>query len=194
MAYDAPLSIFGTAVSIVAGAASWLKWFLPWWQSYRQKKSLISGLRTLHQVYTKMARMREFGAERVVVFGGHNSGGIPRAGSPFYATALHWMVPPGRSSDLADYNELVVDSVYIGMLVSLMERGSYHFNVDTAKDCLLKSYYAMEGIKDSVIFYLACVDNTLLYLSCASYERKFTDNEVTSMHLIAQSISTDIRA
>lgn len=194
MTYDTMFKLLGGIFSVLSGAGAWLKWFLPWWKANAQKKSLIAGLRTLHEVYLKMERLSAYGAERVVVFGGHNSGGIPRVGSPFYATALHWRVDPKRSPGMADYNELQVDTSYIGMLVHIMQHGSYRFDMEKDQNCLLRRYYEMEGVKDSVIFYLTCVDNTILYLSCASYDRKFTDIEISYMGLIAQSIATDIKS
>ena len=194
MDYDKTEKLLAGIASILAVIGAGIKWYLPYRQSTRQKQSMVQGLKTLHAVYSAMERLQDHGATRVIVFGGHNSGGIPRPGSPFYCTALHWIVSDAYVDRVGDYTELQVDAHYIGMLVELEKTGTYRFDMAGENGSMLKKYYTAEGILDSFLFYLACMDNTFLYMSVCSHTRKFTDNEITMIGLICQGISKEIKS
>lgn len=204
MSYDfETLGSIAAGVSVAAGTTA--KWLWPiardWLADRRERKQdektereVVGGLRSLHAIYFAMERIESHGADRIVIFGGHNSGGVPRAGSPFYCSALHWHIAADYIDCIADYTEITVDSRYIAMLIHCERHGSYRFDPVAEEDGMLKRFYSAEGITDSVVFYLACHQNTFLYLSCCTHRGKFSDEQITSMKLHAGTIARAIKA
>jgi hypothetical protein len=50
---------------------------------------MVKGMEILHEVYQIMQEIIDLGPERVVLFAGHNQGGIPRPTCGFWVSALH---------------------------------------------------------------------------------------------------------
>jgi hypothetical protein len=179
----------------LASLVSFVKLIVPWWEARQHHRRVVTGLQTLHTIYSQMERAEALGASRAVIFGGHNSGGLPRPNSPYYTSALHWHVPDSKSARISDYQELPVDAHYIRMLLDIERDGYVRFDLSAnAPDSLLRRIYAAEKIVDSVIFFLCITDHTFFYLTFASYTRRFTDEEITKLHLKAQIISKAIRS
>ena len=186
--------IGGWIAGIIGSLGILCKWLLPWLESRKHQKTVISGLRTLHAIYTQMERAESHGATRCIIFGGHDSGGLPRPGAPYYVSALHWHVPASHFARIADYRELSVDAAYIGMLLDIERNGYIRFDVSQGSpDSLLKRIYRAEGVQDSLIFFLAITDATFFFLTFASYERRFTDDEITELSMKAQAIAYEIK-
>lgn len=185
----------GTWIAGILGSLGILcKWLLPLIASRKHQKTVIGGLRTLHAIYTQMERAESHGATRCVIFGGHDSGGLPRPGSPYFVSALHWHVPASHFARIADYRELPVDAAYIGMLLDIERNGYVRFDLSqAAPDSLLKRIYRAEGVKDALIFFLAITDATFFFMTFASYERQFTDEEITELSMKAQAIAYEIK-
>lgn len=178
-----------------ASLFSVIRFVIPWWESRRRRRSVVQGLQTLHAIYTQLERAESLGATRAIIFGGHNSGGLPRPGSPYYASALHWHVPDSKFSRIADYQELPVDAAYIRMLLDIERLGYIRFDVSAAApDSLLKRLYTAERVVDSLVFFLCVTDSTFFYLTFASYSRRFTSDEITKLGLKAQIIANSIKA
>jgi hypothetical protein len=179
----------------LASFVSFVKLIVPWWESRQHRRRVVTGLQTLHTIYSCMEGAESYGATRAVIFGGHNSGGLPRPGSPYYTSALHWHVPDAKSARISDYQELPVDAPYIRMLLDIERDGFLRFDLSSsAPDSLLKRIYAAEKIADSVIFFLCITDHTFFYLTFASYTRRFSDEEITKLQLKAQIIGKAIKS
>jgi hypothetical protein len=141
-----------------------------------------------------MERAESDGATRAVIFGGHDAGGLPRPGSPYWVSALHWHVPDAKFAKISDYRELQVDAAYIRMLLDIERLGYVRFDLsEGSPDCLLKRIYRSEGVADSLIFFLCITDHTFFFMTFASYERRFTDDEITSLTLKAEAIAYEIK-
>lgn len=185
-------SLTGLGAGISAVAASW-KW-LPALVVKIRARGMVAGLQRLHTVHNTMAGAVECGATRTVIFGGHNSGGIPRVGSPFYVSALHCHVEGDRGSQIADYQSINVDAAYIELLLQVVSKGFTRFDCSsTALPCMLLRFYRSEGVTDSLICYLGTTDGNLIYVSFARFEGCFTENEETRLRLIANQISQLIK-
>ena len=156
----------------------------------KSKRHLLTGIEDLHEIYNKMNEIREIGAERVILFAGHNSGGVPRAHSPFYVSALHGSGADTHKIKLTDYQNLQVDGEYIKMLLECEREGFVELHLDTMKDSQLKDYYLAEGVLHGFIVYLGIVENKFLYMSISRYEDKpFTETEITKIRLKTQQIA-----
>lgn len=156
------------------------------------KRDILTGIEDLNAIYAKMSEINELGGERVILFAGHNSGGVPRAHSPFYVSALHGSTNNNRIK-LADYQNLQVDSHYIRMLLDCEREGIVDLQVDGMPDCQLKDYYLAEGVLHSLIVFLGIVENKFLYMSISRYSDKpFTETEITRIRLKTQQITNVI--
>ena len=118
-----------------------------------------------------------------IMFAAHNSGGLPRIGSPLYASALHWVVKTEHRVKLQGYDRVSVDAFYVQMLLELYARGYYRFTPSSHKPCQLKDIYDLEGVTDSVLFFIGIRDNQFLYISFAKYDGAFTERDVTHLSL-----------
>ena len=185
----------GSWIAAVLGSLGILcKWLLPFLASRKHQKTVISGLRTLHAIYSQMERAEDHGAARCVIFGGHDSGGLPRPGAPYFVSALHWHVPAAQFARIADYRELPVDAAYIRMLLDIERNGHVRFDLSPqSPDCLLKRIYQSERVSDSIIFFLAIADSTFFFMTFARYDGRFTDDEITDLGLKAQAIAYEIK-
>lgn len=188
------VTIGGIVAAIVGAGGFWQT--MRWFAERRDKKketSLVKGIESLHRVYSAIAGIQEIGAHRVILWAGHNSGGIPRPNSPFYASALHWAIDRKFQGRMGDYQNLQVDLDYITMLLALQREG--HVRVYPAKmtTCMLKDCYAAEGVSDSVLLFLGVVENKFLYLSAAKYEGEFSDLDIVRIRMKSQVIANEIR-
>jgi len=189
---DEVAEIIAGIAALVTAVAAAIK-VLPLLRSRRKKRTIVQDLQKLHAVYAAMERFESLGATRVVVFGGHNCGGTPSIGRNFFVSALHWSLAPGKVDRISDYANVSVDAEYIRMLVSLSHNGTFHFDPETAPDCLLKSYYKAEGISDSYLFFLGIVDRSFLFLSACRHEGLFGPDEVVGMKLAANVIANQTK-
>ena len=156
----------------------------------RQKAKLEDGLRRIAKIYKKMEAMSNKGAHRVILFAGHNNGGIPRLTCGFWVSSIFSHVVEAHRNKSREYNNIPVDSSYVSMLIGTQLRSYMRFVVDEMEPCQLKNYYISEGIKDSIVVFIGIYEQKFMYISMANYERKFTPNEVTDLVLRAQNIKT----
>lgn len=151
----------------------------------RMYKSVMHGLEATRTIYGLLHEIvQSTSAERVVLFAGHNSGGVPRPHSPFYVTALHWVCrPQERAHVIRDYQSMVVDPHYIGMLIDIERQGQVTLTTEHMPECHLKQIYESENVTQAVVFFIAITENKFLYLSVAKYEGIFDEWEVTRMRV-----------
>lgn len=158
--------------------------YIPALLAGRKRRTMVSSIERIHHTRSIMDEIIDEGeAQRVMLLAAHNSGGIPRIGSPFYASCIHGAVIKEREDNLPVYKNVSVDLAYIQMLLNLLRDGHYHFVVEENQNTMLGSFYQSEGVKDSVLTFLGTEDNQILYVSFAHFERKFTAEERTRLIL-----------
>ncbi len=179
------------AVSAVAVAV--VGPLIAWWIKNRQARGetrFVRGLEDVAKTMEQVTSFRDVGAERVILFKGHNGGGLPSGGSPFYVSAAHWWVAPGQLDIVSNYKNLLVDSEYVLMIldsISSSERTSVQVTA-TMPNCQLKHYYEAEGIAESLIITLGVKGRELYFLSIARYGGSFSDRERTIAQLKSQTL------
>lgn len=182
------ITVAGANIAVVAG---FLKWFVPWWYS-RRRAVVVAGLRQVSDMYRIMSASLEQGVDRCIMFAAHNSGGVPRVGSPLYATALHWVVRAEHYGQIQRYDRVSVDAFYVQMLLEMYARGYYRFTTSAHKPCQLRDIYELEGVTDSALFFIAIRDNQFLYISFAKYGGAFLDRDITQLRIQVSNISANI--
>ena len=192
-----------TAVaSILATLLGFARWLIPCLKRRRVKNKSVQELRSIQKIYSQMNEMvDETSAERVIIFAGHDSGQIPKAGSPYYTSSIYWVVEHDRDrwgdetdslnkqthQDVADYKEIAVDGSYIDMLLQVQGGKSIILKTkDLPEGSQLRGFYEMEGIVEAIIQGIGYIKNNFLYMSIATFhEEGFTPNEVERLKLKA---------
>lgn len=181
---------WGAAASVIVAIISPV---IAWWIKSRQKRGesrFVRGLEDVAQTMAQVTSFRDVGAERVILFKGHNGGGLPTGGSPFYVSAAHWWVAPGQLDIVNNYKNLLVDSEYVLMLLDSItspDRTSVQVAA-TMPDCQLRHYYEAEGVSESLIITLGVTGRELYFLSVARYGGAFSEREKTIAQLKAQTL------
>lgn len=184
------LGAIATAIGTIAtGAFAFVKWYLPWRREKKQNVKTISGMQSIHNLYGAMQEMVDPAIDRIILFAGHNGGGIPSASKPFYVTALHWIADAASGKVIEDYAGIRVDAEYVSMLLSIREKGHVFYVTDEMPDCKLRQYYHLEGVSQSIIVFLTVKNKRFYYLSAASHQTAgLTLKQVSRVLLKAEKI------
>lgn len=181
------VSIF---IALISAGTFWE--FLKWLIEYRRSKiGVIKGIELLHDVYAIMQGILDTGAERVILFAGHNQGGIPRPTCGFWVSALHGMVSHdvngsltiGKKIPFDEYKNLKVDLAYISMLLDIQNNKFKLLKTAEMPDCNLKDYYTADQIKESLIVFLGIQEKKFIYFTAAKYTDSFNKDEITRILL-----------
>lgn len=180
-----------TAVGSMCG---FTKWYLDW-KAKQKKKSISAGITALHNVYQIIEGIRDIGVDRIILFSGHNCGGIPKPTVPFWVSALHWSVVEGDEKYMSNYQRLHVDAQYIKMLMDIENNGKMHFSKDTMQDGLLKRCYELEGVEESVVYFISFQDNMMFFMTISRVSgMAFTDKQVTQFDFAVERIRQQLGA
>lgn len=160
----------------------------------KEQRQVMQGLQQMHRIYSLMGEMiDECDADRVILFAGHNSGGLPRAHSPYWTTALHWATrDKDRASMLKDYQNITVDAEYIRMLLLAESQGFVELVPEDMPRCQLRDYLLAEGVRFAVTYHLGIREHKLLYLSAVSYEGPFQAAKRALLDLKAARIRHEV--
>lgn len=188
---------WGVAVTAVLTTVfGFFKWLLPFLREQhaarkgaRVTADVEGALRKHRQLYAAMQALEDAGIQRSVIFAGHNGGGIPRPGTPFYVSALHWMVDQRDRQAPHKYQHLPVDAPYINLLLEVRDSGPYRFTTEDHAPGQLRDIYLAEGVTDALIVPLGLVDRRLLFMSAAVFEGELTDSQITEIKVQANLIS-----
>lgn len=166
-----------------------IQWLLGRFFDRKQKTDVLSGIQALHGVYLAMEKCLDEHCQRVLLLAAHNSGGIPSASSPFYTSAIYWATSNFEQRKMiSSYTNLRVDGAYVAMLLEMQAKGFYHFDMSRNEGSLLREIYTAEGIKDSILVFVAIQKNQFLYMSFASFDKLFTPEEVTRFVLAGNEV------
>jgi hypothetical protein len=189
MIYAAIISLFGSVL---------IFWLGVWNEKRKAAKrdtDVIDGMRRSHLTYTMVEEIIwGSSADRAILFAGHNSGGIPRPSSSFWASAIYWHArKPEHEKQLSEYQKLEVDAHYIQTLLDTERSGMVQLETAKLPQSQLRRYYQAEGVQHSAVFFLKIVENKFLYLSVAKYtDEPFTEVEITRIGIKIGMIQASI--
>lgn len=186
----------------IVGAMGLLTYFLKsgmWKEIKLRRRSLdfVKGMESLQRIYACMARVQHDYASRVLIFSGHDAGGLPRVGSGFWVSALHWVEHPRNAvTNFEDYANISVDLQYITMLLAANSEGTVFLKVSEMPDSLLKTYYQAEGVSESLIVFLGIREKNMFYMSIARYtdDPPFSTMDIARIKLACQPILNEFQA
>ena len=113
--------------------------------------------------------------DRVIIFAGHNHGGLPSAFKPYFVSSVFGVARLAEQQrEIATYKNLEVDIEYTRTLERVIKEKMIHFKVSDMAPSLLKDIYTAASISESCLIYLGINDNELIY---ASFARVANDKE-----------------
>lgn len=182
-------------VGIGSLVLSYIKWVVPWFSDRKresEKQLLIDGLARLRVAFVSMESLLQFpDVGRVILFAAHDSGGLPRIGSPFYTSAIHWAVSFAKRESLADYKMIPLDGHYIQVLLDLKEKDHRVIVTADLPPCLLKDYYEVEDVSSSLLVFIGIREARFLYVSISKFHgASFSREEITRSIRRVRSIRT----
>ena len=125
---------------------------------------------------------------RVVVFIGHNGGGLPKPGSPYVVRSqTGWTVQEGDATFYGTYAfDLEVDQPYCDMLTEAHRAGKVTLTTAEMKPCMLRSIYESEKIIQAMLYTLKLDSkkNRFAYMTVASHLRPFTATEISMIEIL----------
>jgi len=188
----------GGSIVGVIGLATWFIKSGMWREIRLRKRSMdfVKGMEALQRIYLAMARIQSDYASRVIIFSGHDSGGLPRVGGGFWVSSLHSVEHPRNEvTNFGDYANISVDLQYINMLLEAQKEGSVFLRVAEMPDSLLKSYYMAEGVSESLIVFLGIREKSMFYMSIARYqeEAQFSTMDLARIKLSCQPIFNEFQ-
>lgn len=177
-------------VASITGFAKWLLPFLRKWERERLRAQTEQGIRDTQRMYSHLMALEAAGVPRTIIFAGHNSGGIPKPGSPFYTSAMHWNIDHtiGDPWTPEKYQDLPVDASYSKMLVDLIDNGEVRFTTADMPSSQLKAIYEAEGVTDCFITFLGIDNKQIHYMSSALYGGELTEDQITEIRLRSNAI------
>lgn len=201
---DVPPSLW---VTVLGGGGfvavlGFLRWLLPFfrniWARRNESKIILSRekVQTIYNELTSLATDKL--STRSAVFVGHNCGGLPDSGRPFYTSILYYhdAFPGEKDIELSRYTNVVVDQAYNTLILDIHENGYQVIKTKEMIPSQLKNYYEAEGVTESVVVFLKVKHKELFYMSMARYEEDdisdYTQAEVTEMLLRAGTIRNSL--
>lgn len=164
--------------------------FFSKWYEERKRRKTAEGLQAVGDYLTLLDSMKALGfVDRVMLFVGHNGGGLPKAGEEYTVRAYYGWALNG-SNPVSRYRApLIIDGHYCNMLCDMVQRG-HVVNTTADMDVLsnLRGYYQAEGVVQSVAVFLTVFGNNLYYVSVANFSRPFTTPELSEIGRITNQL------
>lgn len=190
-----PAAWSAAIVALLTTIFTFFKWLLPflrtWVKDARRSKNqrlTESGMKKYQDLYLSLQELEHHGVQRTIIFAGHNGGGIPKPGTPFYVSALHWLIDAQDRDSPNKLQNLPVDAAYISMLGDIMDNGTARIHTEDMPPSQLRDIYVAGGVSDSLIVFLGNADNRLYYMSASLFNGSLTEPQVTEIKLQANIV------
>jgi len=154
-----------------------------WFAALRKRlkrESYAARITAIAKFMTAIEALREVPqVDRVIVYRGHNCGGMPTPGKPFFVRAFYGWSKDKNKDPMDRYDfEISVDLHYMKVLeeVLITDKGglSKQKVSEMPEGSRLRMFYENEGVVESRLYFLAVVEEELLYCSVASYKEPFS--------------------
>lgn len=180
--------ILATIAALGASAGFWKVVALG--MQKKKKVEVERGLRSVARIFSKMEALTKHGADRVIVFAGHNNGGLPRITCGYWTSSVFSYFKPKHRERMREFTNIPVDNEYIKMLLEAQRQPLVRLRTSEMTGSQLKSIYEAEGILDSIVVYLGIHEKRCFYMSVATYEKLFSDAEESNILVCCQNIKT----
>jgi hypothetical protein len=164
----------------------------------RVENEFVRGMETLRCLHEKMEEILHIRkVSRVLFFAGSNSGGIPKAETPFYTQAIHGCHKKSHSQ-IDAFKRLrtrrEMDSDYVKTLLRVYSEKVVVLSTFDMADSKLKSFYISEEVHHAALFFIAIRDMRFLYLAVKTcHTDPFDQNEIGAMEMVVEDIRNSIK-
>lgn len=124
--------------------------------------------------------------ERILVFKGHNGGGLIKPGSELYSSCIYEEFVQPFKSVKTIYQNLPLDKEYVKILLDICSNKEVKIRTENLPDCFLKNIYLSENVKESHLYYLYQDKKSVYYCSLA------TSKDVNNLNTPAQVVAKTI--
>lgn len=186
-------TVIGCIVGIITAFSTGIKDYIIIWFKLKTQRLMRQqhghGLQMLGEFRAIIDDMESLPyIERVLVFAGQDSGGIPTPGNPYTVKALDgWSKEDPELPERFRF-EYQVDTSYCNMLSKMINDGFLRLTVSDMPDGILRSIYREEGVIDSLLYFIDINDHVLIYMTVASYKNLFTTDQIVKIELYIQRI------
>lgn len=164
------------------------------YMEHRNRRRILVGLENIRAGKQVMRELLDVSnVTRVMLFNGHDSGGIPDLGRPFYATLIDFVANDEFQIHSEDYENFRVDDSYIEMLLHVMRNGFADIRFVDMRDSVLKRIYSSNNVKHSRLYYLGSLKDRVVYFTVASQIREYTADETIQLDVLADKMRSVFR-
>jgi hypothetical protein len=165
---------------------------LSFFKKYIRKTRFSNHLQKVSEIYKSLEVISKLeSVERVILFCGHNCGGLPVFNKPFWVSVITTLSKVNTDTFL--YNDKVlVDKDYIDLLLKTITEEKVHIEVENMPSCFLKKIYQNEEIIHSYVYYIGVIDNQLIYMSCSSKTKDLLKKDLDLIDLHINKIKSHI--
>lgn len=164
-------------------------------REHNAKVSVVQNFTTLQKINDEMDSIEKDidNVDRVLLFRGHNCGGLPTLERPYHVSLIGKSVDESVETMVREYTNIDTDKTYINMLLDLYRRQVIEYT--TSQDDTyhqLKKYYVAEDIKHALIIFLKITKtNDFLYMSVSTKgDEAFTERQKAQIDMKVNSIKT----
>lgn len=183
-------ALSGVVIALMGGLKELaLAWLERWTHSARESMaSEIGRMAAFLEAIEAIEAIRN--VDRVLVMRGKNGGGRPVAGRIYTTKAIHGWAKDKTRDPMHRYDfDLPVDSHYCRWLEKMITDGAYELETATMPpDAKLRTYYTSEGVIQSRMYFLRIIGDELIYMSVATFDGKFSDDDRTEIDLAANRV------
>jgi len=181
------LSTIGATLLAVLSAAPKIFRVLKEWREAAKKDLVVDGLQRTRRTYAAVEDIAKVsGAQRVILFAGHNGGGIPQPSSPFWVSSTYLHATTDELERvISEYQNLKIDAMGIEVLLSCQRNEHVVLKMDDLPDgSMLKKHYRVEGVKHAVLFFVDIIENKFFFVSMARYDDEpFSEDQIVRASL-----------
>lgn len=152
--------------------------------------ALLSLLAEFNTILSEVRRLPTIG--RVLVYLGHNCGGLPEDGKRYTVKCQTGWDNTGNDAFARFAFDLEIDKAYADMLHEIHRSGSVSMEVEKMPPCFLRTIYRREKVTHSIM-HLIGLDaeaNTFAYASFASYTGPISEDDRAGVELTVSRLKT----
>lgn len=180
--------------ALLTAAFSGLRLYInAWFVKHVKKLNRATYVRQIEKVSNFLQVLDEckliLEVDSILVYQGHNCGGLPSPGRPYTTRAIHGWRRDGKDP-LKRYGfDNQVDLHAVKMLEDMIKVGvSFQVFEDMPKDAKLRSYFAAEGTKFARLYFLGLADSDMIFMSFASYTVTFSETDIENMLVLVDKM------
>ena len=133
----------------------------------RERNRFTQALVRIGRVHSDLVEFAQrHGAMRIVLLKAHNGGGLPKLGSPLYATVVFEHVDGVDVEPVLDnWQKRQVDYHYVETLCELVQNKVMIVSPESVKG-LLRTIYISASVGSSLLCHVGEIDENYYYISC----------------------------